>query len=155
MEKWFVGVREHLIFTPQGRVLQGVQLPGNYHDVHALSELLKTAFQGHLLGDNAYWAKPERANELAEHNIQVTAASRKSWKFQYPEITKAWLHGLRARVERRIGLFNRQLRAAKTLNRSRRHYRARRAAKILSHNAGRHVNVITHYPEESFAHFVA
>jgi hypothetical protein len=54
-------------------------------------------------------------------------------------------------VERRIGLFDRQFHAERTLCRSRRHYEARRWTKVLSHNLSRHVNQERHWQIESLA----
>ena len=62
LKRWFHGVREHLMVTPQGRIAAVVQIPGHRHDVQGLYALLKTSFAGHLLGDNAYWPQIGRAS---------------------------------------------------------------------------------------------
>lgn len=153
LKRFFHGVREHLIFTPQGRIAFVVEMPGNRHDVQGLYALLETAFEGHLLGDNAYWPRKPKREELARKGIHVTAESRSNWKFQYPPITKAWLKTLRGRVERRISLFDAQFHAGRTLCRTVKHYMARRWTKALAHDCSRHVSTVRHLPEESCAHF--
>lgn len=153
LKRFFHGVREHLIFTPQGRIAFIVQMPGNRHDVQGLYALLETAFRGQLLGDNAYWPRPSKREELAQQGIHVTAESRSNWHFQYPPITKAWLKTLRGRIERRIALFDAQFHGGRTLCRSVKHYMARRSAKALAHNCSRHVSTVRHLPQESCAHF--
>src|SRR5207244_144151 len=49
MKTYFHGVREHLIYTPEGRIAFIQQIPGNRHDVNGLYALLKTSFKGSLL----------------------------------------------------------------------------------------------------------
>lgn len=146
-------MREHLVFTPQGRIAFVVEMPGNRHDVQGLYALLATAFEGHLLGDNAYWPRGSKREELARKGIHVTAESRSNWNFQYPPITKAWIKALRGRVERRIALFDAQFHAGRTHCRSLKHYTARRWAKALAHDCSRHVSTARQLPEESCAHF--
>ena len=115
-------------------------MPGNRHDVRGLYALLETEFSGTLLGDNAYWPRKEKREELLRHGIEVVAESRSNWKFQYPKITRAWLNTLRGRaaggrtssdgvggrVERRIGLFDGQMNAGATRNRNPRRLLGRR-----------------------------
>jgi hypothetical protein len=97
LKRFFHGVREHLVFTPQGRIAFLQLMPGNRHDVQGLYALLETEFSGTLLGDNAYWPRKEKREELLRHGIEVVAESRSNWKFQYPEITRVWLKTLRGR----------------------------------------------------------
>jgi len=130
-----------------------VQIPGNRHDVQGLYQLLETSFEGALLGDNAYWPREEMRVKLAGKRVEVWAESRSNWKFQYPPITRKWLKTLRGRVERRIGLFDSQFNAGRTLCRSSKHYDARRWTKALAHNCSRHINTVRHLPGESCAHF--
>jgi len=148
----FHGVREHLIFTPQGRIAHLAEIPGNRHDVIGLYSLLKTRFSGHLLADNAYWPREDKRQRLARKGILVTAESKSDWHFQYPPITKAWLKVLRGRVERRISLFDSQFQAQRTLCRSPKHYWARRWTKAAALNCSRHVNATHQLPEEALEH---
>ncbi len=141
------------MFTPGGRIAFVLQVPGNRHDVQGLYGLLKTTFHGHLLGDNAYWPKATRREALVRHGITVTAATRSNWKVRNTAEDKALLKQWRGKVERRIGLFDSQFNAGRTLCRSRRHYEARRWAKVLSHNLSRHLNRKLRRPAESVAHF--
>lgn len=152
LKRWFHGVREHLVFTPTGRIACVQQVPGNRHDVQGLYALLKTAFQGHLLGDNAYWPRKDMRTRLDQKGIRVTAESRSNWKFQYPRRRRRWLKRTRGRVERRIGLFDVQFHAGRTLCRSAKHYYARRCTKTLAHNCSRHINTAQKLPLESVAH---
>jgi hypothetical protein len=153
LKRYFHGVREHLIFTPAGRIAFSLQIPGNRHDTQGLYALLKTSSHGTLLADNGYWPNPTKRDALERHDILVIAESRSNWSFQYPPITTAWLKTLRARVERRIGLFDAQFLATSTRCRSLKHYLARRSTKALAHNTSRHVNTLLHLPKESLAHF--
>lgn len=153
LKRWFHGVREHLIFTPGGRIAFLLQLPGNRHDVNGLYGLLKTSFRGRLLGDNAYWPKEKKRHALARQGITITAATRSNWHEQNTAEEQALLKQWRGQVERRIGLFDRQFHADQTLCRSRKHYEARRWAKSLGHNASRHINTELGLPEESLQHF--
>jgi hypothetical protein len=146
-------VREHLIFTPGGRLAFILQIPGNRHDIQGLYALMKTAFRGHVLGDNAYWPAQSKRPMLEAHGLTVTAASRSTWVAQNTAAEKALLKRWRPKVERRIALFDQQFSAHRTLCRSRRHYEARRWAKALSHNLSRHLNEQMQRPPESVAHF--
>ena len=141
------------MFTPGGRIAFVLQVPGNRHDVQGLYGLLKTTFCGRLLGDNAYWPKVAKREALTRKGITVTAAARSNWKVQNTAEEKTLLKQWRGRVERRIGLFDRQFNAGRTLCRSRRHYEARRWFKALSHNLSRYVNRKLRRPRESVAHF--
>lgn len=152
MKRWFHGVREHLIFTPGGRIALVLQMPGNRHDVQGLYALMKTSFRGHLLGDNAYWPKAAKRPQLAAQGITVTAPVARSWHLRNTAEEQELLDTWRWPVERRIGLFNRQFHAGRTLCRSRRHYEARRWTKVLSHNLSRHMNRKLHRPLESLAY---
>lgn len=146
-------MREHLVFTPGGRIAFVLQVPGNRHDVQGLYGLLKTTFRGRLLGDNAYWPKAAKREALTRKGITVTAAARSNWKVQNTAEEKTLLKQWRGKVERRIGLFDRQFNAGRTLCRSRRHYEARRWFKVLSHNLSRYVNRKLRRPRESVSHF--
>ena len=64
LKRWYIGVREHLFFTLDGRLAFMVQVAGNRHDTQGLYALLKTAFQGALLADNGYWPSREKREEL-------------------------------------------------------------------------------------------
>jgi len=153
LKRWFHGIREHLVFTSGGRIAFVLQVPGNRHDVQGLYGLLKTTFRGHLVGDNAYWPKATKRETLARRGITVTAATRSNWKVQNTAEEKTLLRQWRGKVERRIGLFDQQFYAGRTLCRSRRHYEARRWFKVLSHNLSRHLNRKLRRPAESVAHF--
>ncbi|MBE7463058.1 MAG: transposase [Planctomycetes bacterium] len=142
-----------LIFSTKGYIAHVQQIPGNRHDVQGLYALLKTAFEGHLLGDNAYWPKREKRAALERQNIRVTAASRSNWQYQHAQPVAESLRRHRSSIERRIGLFDRQFHTQNTLNRSRRHYEARRWTKALAHNLSRHVNHANGWPQESLAHY--
>ena len=121
--------------------------------MQGLYALLKTAFQGQLIGDNAYWPSKAMRPRLAEAGITVSAASRSNWHFQYPPELRAGLDQQRKQVDRRISLFNTQFHAHRTLCRSLRRYQARRAFKALAHNSSRHINAVANLPSESVAHF--
>jgi hypothetical protein len=153
LKRWFQGVREHLVFTPGGRIAFVLRLPGHRHDIQGLYALLKTSFRGHLLGDNAFWPKTAKRAQLADKGITVTAATRSNWTVQNTAAEKAQLKKWRGKVERRIALLNQQFSADRTLCRSRRHYEARRWAKAMSHNLSRHLNHKLCRPPESLAHF--
>jgi len=155
LKTYFHGVREHLIVTPQGRVAWLQQVPGNRHDVNGLYALLKTSFRGALLGDCAYQPNKTKAAQLEAHGIRVHAAQKSNAKHPRPAFSRKWLHQRRSKIERRIGLFDAQYHAARTLNRSGRHYEARRWTKALAHNCARHINALRHLPLESVAHFNA
>jgi len=153
LKRWFHGVREHLVFTPGGRIAFVLQMPGNRHDVQGLYGLLKTTFRGHLLGDNAYWPKATQREALARQGVTVAAATRSNWWVRNSPADEALLKRWRGKVERRIGLFDQQFHADRTRCRSRRHYEARRWVKVLSHNLSRHLNGQLRRPPESVAHF--
>jgi len=152
-KRWFYGVREHLIFTPTGRIAFVLSMPGNQHDVQGLYALLQTSFKGLLLADNAYWPTEEKRAELKSNGIRVVAETRSNWEFQYKPEDAEWLRETRGRVERCIGLFDAQFNAEKTRCRSAKHYLARRWTKVLSHNCSRHINQKRDLPKESVAHF--
>lgn len=141
------------MFTPGGRIAFVLQVPGNRHDVQGLYGLLKTAFRGHLLGDNSYWPRPSKREALARRGITVAAATRSNWTVRNIAEDEALLKEWRGQVERRIGLFDQQFHADRTPCRSPRHYEARRWTKVLSHNLSRHINPELGRPPESLAHF--
>lgn len=153
LKRWFCGVREHLIFTPEGLIAFMVQVPGHRHDVQGLYALIKTRFTGRLIGDNAYWPRPDKRVQLSECGISVMAASRSNWTFQYPPSVRHWHHKTRGRVERMIGLFNKQFHAHGTYCRSARHYCSRRWMKAFAHNCSRLINSMMGLPIESVYHF--
>jgi hypothetical protein len=155
LKVYFHGAREHLIFTPEGRVAFLLSIPGNRHDVNGLYALLKTPFKGALLGDSAYQPNTTKASELQAHGIRVHAEQKSNAKRPRPALLRDWLHSRRSRVERRIGLFDHQFHAHGTLNRAARHYHARRWAKALGHNCSRHINADRQLAFESVAHFNA
>jgi hypothetical protein len=107
------------------------------------------------MGDNAYWPQEKMDPLLVRQGIVMTAATRRGFGFKYPEDFRSALHHERGQIERRISLFNRQFFAGRTLNRSERHYLARRATKALALNSSRHVNFVLDKPYESVAHFHA
>lgn len=148
-----MGVKEHLIFTPGGQIAHIEQIPGNRHDIQGLYALLKSDFHGRLLGDNAYWPKEAKRNELAEIGISIVADSRSNWNYQYSKRKRKWLKKNRSPIERMIGLFNQQFNAGRTLSRSKKHYVARRWMKALSHNCSRHINIARKLACESLQHF--
>jgi hypothetical protein len=153
LKRWFHGVREHLIFTPQGRIAFVQQVPGHRHDTQGLYALLETSFSGALLGDNAYWPRPEKRTALEQQQLYVTAATRSNWNYQHPPAIAATLRKHRPPVERRIAKFNKQFHAQRTLCRSRKHYEARRWAKALTFNASRPINLDLSRSEETYLHF--
>jgi hypothetical protein len=67
LKRWFIGLREHLVFTPDGRIAFMLQLEGNRHDVQGLYACFETAFRGCLPADNGYWPKQDKRLELEEH----------------------------------------------------------------------------------------
>ena len=142
-----------MIFTPEGLIAFVVQIAGNRHDVNGLYALLKTTFQGHLLGDNAYWPKEKKRSKLAKKEITITADTRSNWHIKNPPEEQELLDAWRGSVERRIGLFDTQFHAGRTLCRSIKHYRARRWTKTLAHNFSRHLNSELNKPEESLMHY--
>jgi len=155
LKTYFHGAREHLIFTPQGRLAFLLSIPGNRHDVNGLYALLRTSFQGTLLGDSAYQPNAEKKKQLAAHNIRVLAEQKSNARHPRPDYLRRWLHHHRSGVERRIALFDEHFEAQRTRNRSRPHYEARRWTKALAHNCGLHINEKRDWPLESFAHFRA
>lgn len=114
--------------------------------------LTLTSFIGTLLGDNAYWPRPEMREKLLAKGITVIAAAKTTAveAVNTPD-EKALLKAWRGQVERRIGLFDQQFSAQRTLNRSELHYRARRKFKMLTHNASRWVNAVHNRPIESLS----
>ena len=129
-----------------------VQLPGQRHDVNGLYALLKTAFKGALIGDSAYQPNAKKRAALNQQGIRAHAIPKRNAKLPLAPILVEWLHKQRAPIERRIGLFNEQFNAHRTLNRSARHYLARRLTKALAHNISRHINVKNGRPKERVAY---
>ena len=152
LKRYFHGVREHLIFTPGGHILHLVNIPGNRHDVNGLYALLHDSFKGHLVGDNAYWPKQEKREQLAAKGVTITADARSNWAVKNTPEEEALLKE-RSKIERFIGLFDRQFHADRTLNHSPRHYAARRWTKAAAHNAARLLNHRLDIPAETYLHF--
>lgn len=146
-------MKEHLIFTPGGRIAFVTQLAGNRHDVQGLYSLLRTQFKGFLLADSGYWPRPKMREKLERSGITVMAETHCDWKIKYSRQDEAWLKRNRSSIERRISMFNNQFNAHRTLCRSLKHYIARRLTKALSHNCSRHVNETHGLPLESTLHF--
>jgi hypothetical protein len=146
-------VREHVIFTPDGYIIHLEQIPGRRHDVQGLYALLRSSFQGHLLADNGYWPNPAQRQRLEEHHIRVTAASRRAWRTQHAPPIARRLAAAQRSVERRLSNFDQQCHAGRTLNRSPKHYYARRWTKALAHNTGRHLNLELGVNPDSWLHF--
>jgi hypothetical protein len=155
LDEYFYGVREHLIFTPGGMLAGSLQLPGQRHDVNGAYTLLTTAFTGVLYADNAYTPRPSKRAELQARGIHICAVPKKNAKLPLAPCLDKYLRKRRGAIERFIALFDKQFNAAKTLNRSLRHYLARRAFKKLSHNCSRVANVALQRPLHSVAHFHA
>jgi len=155
LDRYFTGVREHLIFTPDGDLVYVGQVAGNRNDVHGLYALLDTDFRGRLLADHGYWPNPVKRAELLKKGIEVIAQTRSNMKQQHDEQFAKWLHRRRGTVERRIGLFDQQFNANKTICRSKKHYEARRWCKALTHNGSRYLNRALDRPLESLAHYHA
>lgn len=153
MKRWFHGVREHLLFTPEGRIACVVQIPGHRHDVNGFYALLKTSFEGHLLGDNASWPEEKKRARLAKKNIIVTADTRSNWYVRNLPEEQALLDEWCGTVEWRIGLFDAQFHAVRTLCRSPKHYYVRGWFKVFSHNLSRHLNNNFRKPEKSVMHY--
>ena len=149
---YFHGVREHLIFTPGGMLAGLLQLPGNRHDVNGLYALLKTAFKGTLIGDSAYQPNTTKRTELNLQGIHVHAIPKSNAKLLLAPVLVDGLHERRAPIERRIGLFDEQFNAHRTLNRAARLYRGRRLAKALAHNISRLINIKNGRPKERVAY---
>jgi len=132
-----------------------LQLSGEQHDVNGLYALLKTSFSGVLYADNGYWPNLEKREELLTHGITVCAVPKKNAKLPLAPSLNKYLRKRRGAVERFIALFDEQFHAGLTLNRSERHYRARRTFKLLSHNCSRVANAALHCSIHSVAHFHA
>lgn len=155
MKTYYHGVREHLIFTPHGYLARLLAVSGNRHDVNGLYALLKTPFKGALLGDSAYQPNAAKNKKLQAQGIRMHAEQKANAKEPRPASLREWLHARRSKIERRIGLFDKQFHAERTLNRSVRHYHARRWTKALAHNCSRRINAAQNRPVESVAHFHA
>ena len=155
LDEYFYGVREHLVFTPSGMLVCSLQLPGEQHDVNGAYALLKTSFAGVLYGDNAYWPASDKRQELLAHGITVCAVPKRNAKLSLAPCLNKYLRKQRAPIERFIALFDEQFHADDTLNRSERHYRARRIFKLLSHNCSRVANADLQFSIHSVAHFHA
>lgn len=132
-----------------------LQLPGAQHDVNGLYALLKTSFSGALYADNAYWPKADKREELLAHGITVCVVPKKNAKLSLAPSLDKHLRKQRGVIERFIALYNQQFHAGQTLNRSERHYRARRAFKLLSHNCSRVANAVLYRSIHSLQHFHA
>jgi hypothetical protein len=130
-------------------------MPGNRHDVQGLYALLQTSFRGQLIGDNAYWPQERVDYALTRHGIYMTADTRKGFKYQHPPEFRSELIRLRHRIERYISLFDMQCNAGRTLNRSARHYTARRWTKALATNTAKAVNQLLEYPLSRYSHLHA
>jgi hypothetical protein len=146
-------VREHLILTKSGRIAFVQQVAGHRHDVQGLYALLETSFSGTLLGDTAYWPRPDKRQELARHGIQVFADTDRRWRFQHTPQVAALIDEYRHRIERWTSLFNQQFHADRTLCRSVKHYVARRWTKALAYDVSRYINAANRWPLESVQHF--
>ena len=155
LDEYFYGVREHLIFTPGGMLVCALQLSGERHDVHGLYALLQTSFSGVLYADNAYTPRIEKRDELYARGIHVCAVPKKNAKLPLAPSLNNYLRKRRGVIERYIALYDNQFHAARTLNRSERHYRARRMFKVLSHNCSRIANAALELSRHSVAHFHA
>jgi hypothetical protein len=155
LKEYFYGVREHLIFTPGGMLAGNLHLPGNRHDVHGAYMLLKTQFTGVFYADNAYTPNAKKRDELLAHGIRMCAVPKANAKLPLAPCLDEYLRKKRGVIERFIGLFDQQFHAARTLNRSVRHYLARRAFKLLSHNCSRVANAKLERSIHSVAHFHA
>lgn len=152
LSRYFHGVREHFIYTPDGHILDLINIPGNRHDVNGLYALLHDTFRGHLVGDSAYWPKPHKRQQLAEKGITITAEACEKWTIKNTPEEEALLKE-RVKIERFIARFDRQFHAYRTLNHSRRHYAARRWTKAVAHNAARLLNHRLDIPAETYLHF--
>jgi len=152
LKMYFHGVREHLLVTPGGLLAGLVQLPGNRHDVNGVYALLKTAFKGTLIGDSAYQPNPTQRLKLNQQGIWVYAIPKSNARLPLAPVLVEWLHQCRAPIERRIGLFDEQFNAHRTLNRTKKHYLARRLTKALAHNISRYINVKHDRPMERVAY---
>ena len=128
---------------------------GNKHDVNGLYALLHTTFKGALLGDSAYQPNPTMNEKLHAQGIRAHAEQKANAKEPRPEYLRQWLHVRRSPIERHIALFNEQFAAGRTLNRSVRHFLARRWTKALAHNCSRYINLANQLPVASVRHFHA
>lgn len=152
LKRWFIGLREHLVFTPDGRIATMFQMKGNCHDIHGLYVLLEASFRGCLLADNGYWPGPDKREKLAQHGITVIASSRRNQKFRHTRKNAALLKKYRPYIERFIGLFNQQFHASRTRCRNFKNYMARRWFKVMAHNASRSINKENQWSKNSLAH---
>ena len=132
-----------------------IHLPGNRHDVHGAYALLKTAFTGVFYADNAYTPKASEREKLLAKGIHICAVPKQNAKLPLAPCLDAYLRKERGVIERFIALYNQQFHAGRTLNRSVRHYLARRAFKLLSHNCSRVTNAALQRSIHSVAHFHA
>lgn len=155
LDEYYYGVREHLIFTPSGMLAGAIHLPGNRHDAHGAYALLKTAFTGVFYADNAYTPKPKKRDELLARGIHICAVPKKNALLPLAPCLDEYLRKRRGVIERFIALYNQQFHSGRTLNRSLRHYCARRAFKMLSHNCSRVTNATLKRALHSVAHFHA
>lgn len=155
LDEYFYGVREHLIFTPGGMLVGSLQLSGEQHDVNAAYALLTSSFAGVLYADNAYWPRADKREELLAHGITICAVPKKNAKLPLAPCLDKHLRKRRGVVERFIALYDDQFHAGQTLNRSARHYQARRMFKMLSHNCSRVANDYLQFSIHSVAHFHA
>jgi hypothetical protein len=153
--EYFYGVREHLIFTPSGMLAGSIQLAGQRHDVHGAYALLTLSFAGVFYADNAYTPRASKREELVARGIYVCAVPKKNAKLPLAPCLNKYLRKRRGTVERFIALYDKQFNAGRTLNRSERHYRARRMFKMLSHNCTRVANAALERSIHSVAHFHA
>jgi IS5 family transposase len=152
LKRWYIGIREHLFFTLDGRLAFLVQVAGNRHDTQGLYALLETAFRGALLADNRYWPSAEKRAELEKHGVTILACTRSNQKFRHTPEDAALLKKHRPHAERFIGLFDAQFFAARTLNRKWENYLARRWCKAVAHNGSRFVNRLRGWAVDSVAH---
>ena len=96
---------------------------------------------------------PRNVPKLAKKGVTVTADTRSNWHVKNPPEQQELLDPWRCSVERRIGLFDTQFHAARTLCRSAKHYHARRWTKVMTHNLSRHLNSELDKPGESVMHY--
>jgi hypothetical protein len=146
-------VREHFIFTPCGRIAFLMHVPGHRHDTQGLYALLRTHFRGHLIGDNAYWPRPDMREKLRHHGITVCPATKAEWSMHNSPQVQRFIRKQCKRMERQIARLNTQFHTSRTLCRSRKHFEGRRWTKVMAFNLSRHINQVLHRPLESTAHF--
>lgn len=132
-----------------------IHIPGNRHDVHGAYALLKSAFAGVFYADNAYTPNATKREELHAKGIRICAVPKKNAKLPLAPCLDEYLRKERGAIERFIALFNEQFHAGRTLNRAVRHYLARRAFKMFSHNCSRVTNDTIKRSRHSVAHFHA